>query len=522
MSAALRAVSWLKHDRLWTFWGGCLLVTLGVGLHLPMYWMGRDMGFRLTGMAMDGGMIAGMGLILIGIALTALGLRPRHTVQDLSAEPLVLVENAPLTRAHWSLMTLLAVALVIDVMKPASLGFVVPGMREEYGIGGGTAALLPLAALTGTVLGSLIWGWLADVFGRRASILLSSVMFIGTSICGAMPDFGWNIAMCLLMGMAAGGLLPVAYALLAELVPTRHRGWSLVLVGGIGTIGGYFAASALSAWLQPDWGWRVMWLLNLPTGLLLIALSPLLPESARFLQHLGLADQARASLERFGMVQATSAKPKPDDRPVPLPQTTPPNRNLGLGAALTLTALCWGLVNFGLLLWLPDSLVSEGRNVEAASGLIARSTVIAAPTVVLCAWLYGFWSARGAFLVMLTVMTLGLTGLFLRSLGVSLLADPVAPLALLIVGSSGVISILLPHAAESYPSRVRGRAAGWVAACSKLGGLLAQGLTVATLVPSFGFAAAVIGVPTLIALGLVAVFARETRGRDLADLESSR
>lgn len=71
-----------------------------------------------------------------------------------------------------------------------------------------------------------------------------------------MPEFWWNVVMCLLMGMAAGGMLPVTYALLAEIMPTRHRGWSLVLIGGIGAVGGYLAASSLSALLQPEFGWR--------------------------------------------------------------------------------------------------------------------------------------------------------------------------------------------------------------------------------------------------------------------------
>lgn len=139
-------------------------------------------------------------------------------------------------------------------------------MRMEDGVDGAMVAWLPLAALIGTALGSFIWGALADIYGRRATILLSSVMFIGTSICGAMPGFWCNVFMCWLMGLAAGGMLPVTYALLAEIMPTRHRGWFLVMIGGIGAVGGFLAASAFSAWLQPTFGWRIMWLLNLPTG----------------------------------------------------------------------------------------------------------------------------------------------------------------------------------------------------------------------------------------------------------------
>ena len=112
--------------------------------------------------------------------------------------------------------------------------------------------------------------------------------------------------MCFMMGLAAGGMLPVANALLAEIMPTKHRGWCLVLLGGIGTIGGYFATSELSALLQPYFGWRIMWLLGFPTGLILIALSPLLPESARFLIEMGRVEEARETLARYGAVITTS------------------------------------------------------------------------------------------------------------------------------------------------------------------------------------------------------------------------
>ena len=57
---------------------------------------------------------------------------------------------------------------------------------------------------------------------------------------------------------------------------------------------------------------------------------------------------------------------------------------------------------------------------------------------------------------------------------VPLLSNPMVPLVLLIVGSTGAISILLPYTAENYPVKVRGRATGWVAGCSKFGGLIAQ------------------------------------------------
>jgi len=482
--------------------------------------MGRAVHYKLAGMPMDTGMLVGMGLIIGGTCATAYGLLPPRRTHDVQIDEIAPPEDAPLTRAHWVQIIILATALIIDVMKPATLGFVVPGMGFEYGLRASAVAVLPFVALLGTTVGSFIWGVLADLYGRRATILLASVVFMGTSICGSMPSFAWNIFMCFLMGVGAGGMLPVAYALLAEIMPTRHRGWCLVLVGGIGAIGGYFATSALSAWLQPFFGWRIMWLINLPLALILIAVSPLLQESARFLQSMGRMQEARETLARFGIsmeqlpARASSYRP---DATIPAVRS---RKLLGLTFALTLTALCVGFVNFGVLLWLPGSLMREGRSVGAASELIARSSLIAAPTVVLVSWLYSIWSTKRTLVLTVGVTTLGLIAILLRDLkNAPFLSSPVLPVVLLMVGTSGIISVLLPYSAESYPLRVRGRATGWVAGFSKGGGLLAQGLGTLALVPALGVAAGAVAIPCLLAIVLLSALGYETHDRDLRDLE---
>lgn len=98
-------------------------------------------------------------------------------------------------------------------------------------------------------------------------------------------------------------------------------------------------------------------------------------------------------------------------------------------------------------------------------------------------------------------------------------ANPVWPIALLMVGINGIIAMLLPYATESYPLAVRGRATGWVAACTKGGGLAAQLLSLLGLVPSLLVAALAILAPLLTSLVLVAWFCRETRDRHLRELE---
>lgn len=503
------------------FWAGCLAVTIGVLLHIPMFWMGRTNHYHLAGMPMGTGMLIGMYLIVAGFLATAWGLIPRHASKPGSWDDIAPPEDSPLTAAHWVQIVLLAVALVIDIMKAATLGFVVPGMRAEYHITFAHAALVPLAGLTGTTVGSFLWGALADFYGRRASILLAGVIFMGTAICGAMPSYNWNIFMCFLMGIGAGGMLPVAYALLAEIMPTRHRGWCLVLIGGIGTVGGYFATSALSAVLQPYFGWRIMWLINMPIALILIIVSPILQESPRFLQSMGRIAEARETLARFGIT--LKAGPSAKRVPAVAPASSPLSFRdlLGVTAALTLAALAWGFVNFGVLLWLPGALVAEGRSMGVASALIARSTLIAVPTIALVTWLYSAWSTKRVLVLSIGVTTLGLICVLLRDNdGLRIVANPIISLALLIVGTSAVISILLPYAAESYPLRVRGRATGWVAGFSKAGGLIAQGLGALALVPALGLAAGLVAIPSILSMLLIVLLGRDTKGRDLRELET--
>jgi putative MFS transporter len=498
---------------------GVVAVAAGVVVHVQMFLMAGSMGYRMAGMPIDNAMIVAMALIVAGIGIAAYGLLPRKLATDTDASRIVVSppEDAPLSWQHWRLMTVLVVALIIDVMKPASLGFTIPGMMNEYGVPKAAVSLVPFFALVGTVVGSIVWGAIADIYGRKASILLSAVMFVGTSVCGAMPSLEWNIGMCFMMGAAAGGMLPVTYALLAEMMPSKHRGWSLVLVGGLGSVGGYFAASGASTVLAPIFGWRILWLLNLPTGLTLVLLGVFIPESAKFLLARGRSEEARRVMARFGAevhaVRPSERLAAAGSKAVALTG----HAFFGKLVALSLAAICYGLVNFGLLLWLPADLVSKGYSMEVSSRLLAESALIAFPTVFIAALAYSRWSTKWSVVGSLAVLIVGLLGVL--NVEFTGIGSPVVPVALMIVGTNALIAMLLPYTAEGFPLRIRGRTTGVVAACSKAGGMLAQFFAILALVPPLALVAVLIVVPTALALILVGSYGKETRGRDLRDLD---
>src|SRR5215469_13515891 len=143
----LKGKASLKH--LVAFWLGTQFIVAGFIFHLPDFIAASKTHFCMFCMPMSKLMLCGMGLILTGIPMAAYGLFPVRNGEkkDLSSSyQLHTLDNAKLGWAHYRLLIVLAVALIVDVMKPATLGFVLPGMKEEYKISTAVASYLPLFA----------------------------------------------------------------------------------------------------------------------------------------------------------------------------------------------------------------------------------------------------------------------------------------------------------------------------------------------------------------------------------------
>ncbi len=524
------------------FWSGVLMLITGVLLHLPDFISMESMGYRMSGMPMSTIMLWGMFLILAGLPLSVYGLLPRlstlfdHRPKNISGYHIRAMDDATLTAAHWWLLFVLGAALVVDIMKPATVGFVVPGMRDEYGLSMAQVSLVPLSALAGTTVGSILWGLLSDRLGRRATIMLASLFFVATSICGFMPSFGWQIFMCFVMGLSAGGMLPIVYALMAESVPAKKRGWLVILHGGLASTCGYLAASGLATLFEPEFTWRILWFFNLPTGLLIIVMNRWIPESPRFLFENGRAEAARSVLRKFGVVLETQP---PNRLPSKTTAMSEPGRDrrrsvparhlfkppfLKHSVTLILYGLGWGLVNWGFLTFMPTMLRDAGFAVGSGSALLFYASLVALPGTCLVAFLYGKWSTKKTMILFALLTSLVLIGF--ASISADLKAvDPgviVALLVTLMMSSNGVITMLLPYAAEVFPTDMRGTGSGIAAAASKSGGMIGPPLIGFLLTNSIGFAipTLVTAAPIAFAALLLAFTGIETRGRGLEHLSS--
>jgi len=512
------------------FWFGTLVTTIGVILHLPMYISGREMGYRLVGMPMDTSMLVGMALILVGLVASLYGLYPRSaeaTAGLVSRIRVRALDEAPIRAAHVGLLVVMAVAVTIDVMKPTTLAFVVPGMAQEYGLrsplnpaGEVPVAYLPLSGIAGTVLGSFLWGWLGDRIGRRASILFAGIIFIGTSICGSMPGYVWNFVMCFIMGLGVGGMLPITYALLAEVIPARHRGWLMVVIGG-DIAGAYIITSWLASELVPIFSWRILWLLGAPTGVLLILLNRWIPESPRYLLASGREDEARAVMDRYGAIvvdELSELEVEKDVKSQWMQLFRPPLLSQTL--AIVLLGIGVGLVLFGFNLWIPSNLRALGFAEVTADRILRDSALIGLPFTLLIAWMYGFWSSKKTIVLLTTLTAAAMFGFSIA--GDAVVTNRLLLYTLLVIpiwGINSVTAVLSVYSAEIYPTRVRSRGTGLAAGASKAGGVMIIALvTYGVAAPSLSVTTLVGGIPMALAALTVLLFGVETQNRRLEQI----
>ncbi|WP_433514365.1 MFS transporter [Nonomuraea sp. CA-143628] len=511
------------------FWSGVTITTVGVLLQLPSYFMAHDMRYHLAGMPVTTEMAVGMVLLFIGVGITTYSLFPksRGSRPELSQVSITPLDDAPIRPAHIGLLLVMAAAITIDVMKPTAFAFLAPGAAAEYGLRGPlnpTAdalpiGLYPLSGIAGTMIGSFIWGWLGDRIGRRASILLAAIIFIATSTCGTMPEFWMNLVTCFVMGLGVGGMLPLTFVLLSETVPRRHRGWMIVLIGS-DIAGAYIIVSWLaSTWAAPDqFGWRLLWLIGLPTGLILLLLNRWIPESPRFLIKQGRDEEAQAVMRKYG---ATI---------VETPSELAVEQNLGSGSRLAfskpflgltvvvvLLALSIGTTQYGFQQWMPSNLQRLGFSEVNASEILRNAAIIGFPFSLPIALLYGFWSSKKTIILVTAVMGGSLATFAL--LGDQVAANRTLLYVLLVVpvwGISILNAVLAAYTAEIYPTVIRARTSGLSAGATKAGGVLILALVVtAVAIPSVRVTAAVGVVPMALAMIALIAFGPETRHKQL-------
>lgn len=278
------------------------------------------------------------------------------------------LDRHPYSRLQKRVLVLCFLVVAIDGFDTASIGFIAPALRAEWQLS--ALALAPLfgAGLFGLMAGALLFGPLADRFGRKP-VLLGSVGFFGLACM--LSSFADNLSILLILrfltGLGLGGAMPTTVTLTSEYCPQQRRAGLVTLMFcgfTIGSaLGGLVAARLLDAV-----GWRGILMIGGVAPLLLApVLAVALPESLRWLILRG-RDGARIAARIAGSGATVPPLVVGDAR-----QAGSPVSQLFRPELLKGTVLLWTTFFMSLLIiymlssWLPTLLNAAGHKLSQAA-----------------------------------------------------------------------------------------------------------------------------------------------------------
>ncbi len=127
---------------------------------------------------------------------------------------------------------------------------------SDLGMAKATAGLLGSLTLVASAVGGLVFGVVADRFGRRKALMASILIYsVFTAACGFATGVVMLAVFRIFLGLGMGGEWASGAALVSETWPAEHRGKALGVVQSSWAVG-YAAAAAVAALVLPVWGWR--------------------------------------------------------------------------------------------------------------------------------------------------------------------------------------------------------------------------------------------------------------------------
>jgi len=187
------------------------------------------------------------------------------------------------TQRHTVLASFLGWTL--DAFDYFLLVFVMPEIARDFHVGITEVTFALLLTLAFRPLGALIFGRLADRFGRRPVLMLDVILYSALELaCAFAPSLIVLLVLRALFGIAMGGEWGIGASLAMESIPPKSRG----IVSGLLQSGypcGYLIGALLYGLLFNSIGWRGMFVLGAAPALLVLYIRSKVPESPVFAQR---------------------------------------------------------------------------------------------------------------------------------------------------------------------------------------------------------------------------------------------
>ncbi len=186
-------------------------------------------------------------------------------VQPAETEP----EKQP--RSVRVVLLALMITMMLAMLDNMIVGTAMPTIVGELG-GLEHLSWVVTAYTLATAASTPIWGKIGDMYGRKGAFMSSIVIFlIGSMLSGMAQNMGELIGFRAVQGLGAGGLMVGVMAIIGDLIPPRERGKYQGMMAGVmalAMIGGPLVGGTIT----DNWGWRWSFYINLPLGIVSLAL----------------------------------------------------------------------------------------------------------------------------------------------------------------------------------------------------------------------------------------------------------
>jgi MFS family permease len=235
------------------------------------------------------------------------------------------LDRLPWGRFHTLVVVALGITWILDGLEVTLAGSVAGALKASPVLAFSNADVGRAASayLAGAVLGALFFGWLTDRLGRRKLFFITLAVYLVATAATALSWGLWSFALFrFLTGAGIGGEYAAINSTIQELIPARVRGWSDLVVNGSFWIGAALGALGAIVLLNPvvidpEYGWRVAFLIGAALALIIFFMRFWLPESPRWLMthgRLAEAEKVMSGIDRRVLggvsLQATPEMPR--------------------------------------------------------------------------------------------------------------------------------------------------------------------------------------------------------------------
>jgi SHS family lactate transporter-like MFS transporter len=186
---------------------------------------------------------------------------------------------------RWHAMAAGLLGWTLDAFDFFVVIFLLDTLAEHFRVPKSDIVLTITATLAMRPLGALLFGMMADRYGRRRPLMVNVLFFSAIELlCGFAPNYAVFFILRMLFGIGMGGEWGVGASLAMEHAPVRWRGvLSGILQSGYSV--GYLLAALAARLVLPNWGWRAMFWVGGVPALLALYIRTKVPESEAWKQH---------------------------------------------------------------------------------------------------------------------------------------------------------------------------------------------------------------------------------------------